>query len=49
MFVGDDFHHNGAFYLPHAFNFLGDFGFGKINDNPTRADVALPYGQRNRR
>jgi len=49
FFVGDDFHHNGAFYLPHAFNFLGDFGFGKINDNSTRADVALPYGERNRR
>ena len=25
-FVGDDFHHNGAFFLPHAFNFLADFG-----------------------
>jgi len=90
MFVGDDFHHNGAFvrssacaillgalfslllqtlivivtlvrpdrhvlvrgilccaaqYLPHAFNFLGSFGFGKENPNPTRADVALPYGK----
>ena len=21
-FIGDDFHHNGAFYLPHAFRFL---------------------------
>jgi putative CocE/NonD family hydrolase len=25
-FVGDDFHHNGAFFLPHAFNFLSSFG-----------------------
>ncbi|WP_435006524.1 CocE/NonD family hydrolase [Tundrisphaera lichenicola] len=25
-FVGDDFHHNGAFFLPHAFNFLSNFG-----------------------
>jgi uncharacterized protein len=25
-FVGDDFHHNGALYLPHAFNFLAVFG-----------------------
>jgi putative CocE/NonD family hydrolase len=25
-FVGDDFHHNGAFFLPHAFNFLANFG-----------------------
>jgi putative CocE/NonD family hydrolase len=25
-FVGDDFHHNGALYLPHAFNFISVFG-----------------------
>ncbi len=25
-FVGDDFHHNGALYLPHAFRFLASFG-----------------------
>jgi uncharacterized protein len=25
-FIGDDFHHNGALYLPHAFNFFADFG-----------------------
>jgi uncharacterized protein len=25
-FVGDDFHHNGAFYLAHAFRFLDRFG-----------------------
>ncbi|MDR3634714.1 MAG: CocE/NonD family hydrolase [Isosphaeraceae bacterium] len=25
-FVGDDWHHNGAFFLPHAFNFLAVFG-----------------------
>jgi putative CocE/NonD family hydrolase len=25
-FIGDDFHHNGALYLPHAFNFLATFG-----------------------
>jgi putative CocE/NonD family hydrolase len=24
-FVGDDWHHNGAFFLPHAFNFLAFF------------------------
>jgi putative CocE/NonD family hydrolase len=24
-FIGDDFHHNGAFFLPHLFNFLGRF------------------------
>jgi putative CocE/NonD family hydrolase len=26
-FVGDDFHHNGALYLPHAFSFLAGFGW----------------------
>jgi putative CocE/NonD family hydrolase len=25
-FIGDDFHHNGAFFLPHAFNFISAFG-----------------------
>jgi putative CocE/NonD family hydrolase len=25
-FSGDDFHHNGAFFLPHAFNFFSSFG-----------------------
>jgi putative CocE/NonD family hydrolase len=25
-FIGDDFNHNGAFFLPHAFNFLSAFG-----------------------
>jgi uncharacterized protein len=25
-FMGDDWHHNGAFFLPHAFNFLANFG-----------------------
>jgi putative CocE/NonD family hydrolase len=26
-FIGDDFHHNGAFYLPHAFGFFSGFGW----------------------
>jgi len=25
-FAGDDFHRNGAFWLPHCFNFIADFG-----------------------
>jgi len=33
-FIGDDFHHNGVFYLPHAFGFLS--GFGQKLDEPTR-------------
>jgi putative CocE/NonD family hydrolase len=32
-FIGDDFHHNGAFYLPHAFNFFS--GFGRARPKPT--------------
>jgi putative CocE/NonD family hydrolase len=33
-FIGDDWHHNGAFMLPHAFNFM--YGFGKARPEPTR-------------
>ena len=33
-FVGDDFHHNGVLYLPHAFRFLS--GFGQKLEEPTR-------------
>ena len=33
-FAGDDFHRNGALYLPHAFNFL--YGFGKPRPEPTQ-------------
>jgi putative CocE/NonD family hydrolase len=49
-FVGDDFHHNGAFYLPHAFRFFN--GFGRPRPEPTRppanraADVLGPDGYR---
>ena len=32
-FIGDDFHHNGAFFLPHAFNFFTSFG--KPRPEPT--------------
>ncbi len=32
-FEGDDFHHNGALYLAHAFNFLA--AFGKARPEPT--------------
>jgi hypothetical protein len=33
-FVGDDFHHNGAFFLAHAFGFL--YGFGRPRPKPTK-------------
>ncbi|MCC7376474.1 MAG: CocE/NonD family hydrolase [Verrucomicrobiales bacterium] len=35
-FIGDDFHHNGAVFLPHAFNFLSNFG--QKLEEPTRQD-----------
>ncbi|MCZ6675494.1 MAG: CocE/NonD family hydrolase, partial [Verrucomicrobia bacterium] len=39
-FIGDDFHHNGTFYLPHAFNFLSRFG--QKLEEPTR-EQAKPF------
>jgi len=33
-FVGDDFHHNGAFYLAHAFRFFDGFGRVKGTTRP---------------
>jgi hypothetical protein len=38
-FVGDDFHHNGGFYLAHAFGFLASFGHPRPRPtmNPDRA------------
>ena len=32
----DDFHHNGAFFLPHAFNFLASFGLPRPQPTPNR-------------
>lgn len=32
-FIGDDFHHNGALFLPHTFNFFS--GFGRPRPRPT--------------
>lgn len=34
-FIGDDFHHNGAFFLPHAFNFYNVFGVPRPNVTQT--------------
>ena len=33
-FIGDDFHHNGTLFLPHAFNFFASFG--KPRPKPTQ-------------
>ncbi|HWQ56184.1 MAG TPA: CocE/NonD family hydrolase [Bryobacteraceae bacterium] len=55
-FVGDDFHHNGAFFLAHAFNFLNFFGHPRpepaatqpprapITDSPNGYDYLLRLG-----
>jgi uncharacterized protein len=32
--LGDDMHHNGAFFLPHAFNFLINSDFGRQRSGP---------------
>jgi putative CocE/NonD family hydrolase len=39
-FIGDDFHHNGALFLPHCFNFMA--AFGKARPAP----VAKTRGER---
>lgn len=42
-FIGDDFHHNGAFFLPHAFGFLAIFA--KPRPGPTtRGGQPFEYG-----
>ena len=35
-FIGDDFHHNGAFFLPHAYNFYAFFGQPRTGPGLTR-------------
>src|SRR5262249_1124044 len=37
-FAGDDWHHNGAFFLPHAFNFLASFGHPRPAPIKERSD-----------
>lgn len=46
-FMGDDFRHNGALFLTHAFNFLSTFGRGKPPEGITgwpRFDYGTPDG-----
>ncbi|MEK6280544.1 MAG: CocE/NonD family hydrolase [Acidobacteriota bacterium] len=48
-FMGDDFHHNGALFLPHAFNFLAAFGLPRpkpTTDFNTRFKHGTPDGYR---
>lgn len=42
-FMGDDFRHQGAVFLPHAFNFLA--GFGQKLEQPTR-ESSRPFDHR---
>ena len=37
-FMGDDVHHNGAFFLADTYGFLVEFGVGKPRPKPTTAD-----------
>ena len=43
-FIGDDFHHNGALYLPHGFRFFSGFGLPRPEPTktPARSKVTLP-------
>ncbi|MBC8029317.1 MAG: CocE/NonD family hydrolase [Pyrinomonadaceae bacterium] len=46
-FIGDDFHHNGALFLPHGFNFLASFGLPRpkpTTEFPPRFDHGTPDG-----
>ena len=40
-FLGDDWHHNGALFLPHAFNFMANFG--KPRPDPIKKNPFLPF------
>ena len=40
-FIGDDFHHNGTLFLPHAFNFFS--GFGRPRPKPTSTGFATRF------
>ena len=42
-FVGDDFHHNGALYLPHAFGFFAGFGWPRPKPT-TQPGARFDYG-----
>jgi hypothetical protein len=50
-FIGDDFHHNGALYLPHAYLFFSNFGKPRLGpsrpspapQNPERQPDGYPF------
>ena len=43
-FIGDDFHHNGALYLPHGFRFFSGFGLPRNEPTrtPARSKITIP-------
>ena len=43
-FAGDDWHHNGALMLPHAFNFLASFGHPRPHPIKKERDHGFDYG-----
>jgi hypothetical protein len=48
-FMGDDFHHNGALFLPHTFNFFASFGLPRpkpTTEFPPRFRHGTPDGYR---
>lgn len=48
-YLGDDMHHNGVFWLPHAFNFISVFGQpreGRTKVFPPRFEHGTPDGYR---
>ena len=43
-FIGDDFHHNGALFLPHAFNFYNSFGRARPQPVSERPGPLVEHG-----
>ena len=43
-FAGDDWHHNGALFLPHAFNFLASFGHPRPEPIKKAPERKFDYG-----
>ena len=44
-FIGDDFHHNGTLYLPHAYRFLSGFGHPRPVPTPPQPAPTDPTAQ----
>ena len=43
-FVGDDWHHNGAFFLPHVFNFMAELRPAAPRADRSRASTGFDHG-----